>query len=95
MGVFAPGGTPRSVIDQIAACRTAIMADKEVQGKLIKAGFEPVNGIGPEETAKFVQEELARWTPLLKASGIKMQLRSPAHHSLRRSGRMAGTRRAA
>jgi tripartite-type tricarboxylate transporter receptor subunit TctC len=48
------------------------MADKEVQAKLIKAGFEPVNDAGPEETAKFVQEELVRWTPLLKTSGIKI-----------------------
>ena len=48
------------------------MADKEFQKKLIKAGFEPVTDSGPEQTAKFVQEELVRWTPLLKAAGIKM-----------------------
>jgi tripartite-type tricarboxylate transporter receptor subunit TctC len=72
MGVFAPAGTPRTVIDQIVAVSHRVMVDKEVQGKLIKAGFEPVNGVGPEETAKFVQDELVRWTPLLKASGIKM-----------------------
>ena len=48
------------------------MADKEFQGKLIAAGFEPVTDSGPEKTAKFVNEELVRWTPLLKASGIKI-----------------------
>ena len=72
MGVFAPAGTPRAVIDKIAAVSNRAMADKTVQGKLIKAGFEPVNGMGPDETAKFVHDELVRWTPLLKVSGIKI-----------------------
>jgi tripartite-type tricarboxylate transporter receptor subunit TctC len=31
-----------------------------------------VTDSGPEQTAKFIREELARWTPLLKASGLKM-----------------------
>ncbi len=70
MGIFAPGGTPRPVIDQIVAATQRVMADKAVEAKLIKAGFEPVNDSGPEQTAKFVQEELVRWTPLLKTSGI-------------------------
>jgi tripartite-type tricarboxylate transporter receptor subunit TctC len=72
MGVFAPAGTPRAVIDRIAAASNEAMADKDVQAKLIKAGFEPVSGMGPEETAKFVHDELVRWTPLLKVSGLKI-----------------------
>ena len=72
MGVFAPAGTPRPIIEQIAEATHHVMADKEFQGKLIAAGFEPVTDSGPEKTAKFVQEELVRWTPLLKASGIKI-----------------------
>jgi tripartite-type tricarboxylate transporter receptor subunit TctC len=71
MGVFAPGGTPRPVIDRIAAVTHEAMADKAFQQKLVAAGFEPVTDSGPEQTVKFVQEELVRWTPLLKASGIK------------------------
>jgi len=71
MGVFAPGATPRPIIDKLAAVTREATADKAFQQKLIAAGFEPVAGSGPEQTAKFVQEELARWTPLLKASGIK------------------------
>jgi len=71
MGVFAPGGTPRLIIDQIAAATQKVMADKEFQQKMVAAGFEPVTDSGPDETAKFVAEELVRWTPLLKASQIK------------------------
>jgi tripartite-type tricarboxylate transporter receptor subunit TctC len=72
MGVFAPAGTPRPIVAQIAAAAHRVMADKEFQKRLILAGFEPVTDSGPEQTAKFIKEELARWTPLLKASGLKM-----------------------
>ena len=72
MGVFAPGGTPRAITDQIAGVTHQVMADTEFQKKLISAGFEPVTDSGPDQTAKFVHDELVRWTPLLKASGIKM-----------------------
>jgi tripartite-type tricarboxylate transporter receptor subunit TctC len=71
MGVFAPGATPRPIVDKLAAVTHEAMADRTFQQKLVAAGFEPVTDSGPERTAKFVQEELVRWTPLLKASGIK------------------------
>jgi tripartite-type tricarboxylate transporter receptor subunit TctC len=71
MGVFAPGATPRPIVDKLAAVTREATADRTFQQKLVAAGFEPVADSGPEQTAKFVQEELVRWTPLLKASGIK------------------------
>jgi len=72
MGVFAPASTPRPVIDRIAAATHRGMADSAFQKRLIEAGFEPVTDSGPEETAQFIKEELLRWTPLLKASGIRV-----------------------
>src|ERR1019366_8118381 len=72
MGVFAPAGTPHVIIEQIAAATHQVMADKEFQKRLILAGFEPETDSGPEQSAQFIKEELVRWTPLLKASGIKM-----------------------
>ena len=72
MGVFAPAGTPRPIIDRIANASRRVMLDKEFQNRLIQAGFEPVPDSGPEQTAKFIKEELVRWTPLLKTLDIKM-----------------------
>jgi tripartite-type tricarboxylate transporter receptor subunit TctC len=72
MGVFAPAGTPRPIIEKVPAATHQVMADKEFQKRLILAGFEPVTDSGPEQTAKFIREELVRWTPLLRASGLKM-----------------------
>jgi tripartite-type tricarboxylate transporter receptor subunit TctC len=71
-GIFAPAGTPRPIIEQIAAATRVIMAEQELQQKLIQAGFEPVTDSGPAEAAHYIHEELARWTPLLKASGLRI-----------------------
>src|SRR3954449_2030474 len=48
MGVFAPGGTPRPIIDKIADATHQVMGNKQFQDQLIKAGFEPVTDSGPE-----------------------------------------------
>jgi tripartite-type tricarboxylate transporter receptor subunit TctC len=72
MGLFAPAGTPPQVTAQIAALTRQITADKEFQDKLIRAGFEPVTDSGPEAAASYVHDELVRWTPLLKASGLRI-----------------------
>jgi tripartite-type tricarboxylate transporter receptor subunit TctC len=71
MGLFAPAGTPRQIIEQIAALTQEITADTDFQNKLVRAGFEPVTESGPQAAAKYVHEELVRWTPLLKASGLR------------------------
>ena len=35
------------------------------------AAFEPIADFGPERTAQYLHEELLRWTPILKASGLQ------------------------
>jgi tripartite-type tricarboxylate transporter receptor subunit TctC len=72
MGLFAPAGTPWPIIEQIGGLTRLIMDDREFQQKLILAGFEPVTGSGPREAAQYVHDELMRWTPVLKASGLKI-----------------------
>jgi tripartite-type tricarboxylate transporter receptor subunit TctC len=70
IGLFAPGGTAAGVVDAVAAVSRDILIRGDVQQKLIEDGFEPLTNSGPEQAAKFVREELVRWTPVLKASGI-------------------------
>jgi hypothetical protein len=40
---------------------------------MIKSGFEPVLDSGPEPAQREVLSELARWTPIIKATGFKVQ----------------------
>ncbi len=72
-GLFAPAGVPRPILDQITQQTRAIMADDEVQKALIRSGFEPVLDSGPDETNKIVASEIARWTPIIKTTGFKME----------------------
>jgi tripartite-type tricarboxylate transporter receptor subunit TctC len=49
------------------------VADADVQRILLASGFEPVLDSGPEATRAFITAELARWTPVMKATGFKME----------------------
>jgi tripartite-type tricarboxylate transporter receptor subunit TctC len=72
-GLFAPAGVPRPIIDRIAEASRKIVAEPEFQRTLIASGFDPVLDSGPEQTRAFVAEETARWTPIMKATGFKME----------------------
>jgi tripartite-type tricarboxylate transporter receptor subunit TctC len=72
-GLFAPAGVPRSIVERIAEATRKVVADADVQRILLASGFEPVLDSGPEATRAFVSAELARWTPIMKATGFKME----------------------
>jgi tripartite-type tricarboxylate transporter receptor subunit TctC len=73
MGLFAPAGTPQDVVAKIGAANRAAMADKAYGKSLVEAAVIPVN---PDWTAEkfnqFMSEEVARWAPLVKAIGVRL-----------------------
>ncbi len=71
LGLFAPTGTPQPIIDRLVTVTQAAVTDKDFQTKLQDAGFELVVGFGPGRTTKYLSDELVRWTPVLKESGLK------------------------
>ncbi len=72
IGLFAPAKTPREIIDQIAQATRAAMADQQFQQAFIASGFDPYLDSTPEKTRRFVEDEIARWTPIIKAIGLKL-----------------------
>jgi tripartite-type tricarboxylate transporter receptor subunit TctC len=70
MGVFAPAGTPRPIIDRIAQASQKVMADADFEHRLVESGLEPVSDSSPERAAKFVKDDLVRWAPVVKAAGL-------------------------
>jgi tripartite-type tricarboxylate transporter receptor subunit TctC len=72
-GLFAPAGLPKPIIELIAQATRTVMADEEFQKTLITSGFEPVLDSGPDAVQRVVASELARWTPIMKATGFKME----------------------
>ena len=71
IGLFAPAGTPQPIIERLAKVTQAAAVTKEFHDNMQSAGFDPVVNFGPERTTKYLGEELIRWTPILKQSGLK------------------------
>ena len=72
-GLFAPAGVAKAIVDRIAEATRQVVADVDVQRILVASGFEPILDSGPDATRQFISEELARWTPIMKATGFKME----------------------
>jgi len=71
-GLFAPARTPQPIIGQIAAATASAMAGEEVRKNLVEQGLEPYLDSTPEKTRRFVEEDIARWTPVIRAIGLKL-----------------------
>jgi tripartite-type tricarboxylate transporter receptor subunit TctC len=69
--LFAPAGTPRPIIDQIAQATRTAMGDQEFIDAMVKSGFEPVPDSGPDKLQQFINEEHSRLLPIIKAAGFK------------------------
>ena len=68
-GLLAPAGTPRSIVDKIAADTAQILALPEIVDSLRGQGLEPT-GLGPDAFARFLREDLLRWKSLTQELGI-------------------------
>jgi tripartite-type tricarboxylate transporter receptor subunit TctC len=69
-GLFAPAGTPRPVIDKLAAAATAALKLDDVASKLRAQGFEPLGG-SPDEFAKIIARDSMKWNSAAVAAGLK------------------------
>jgi tripartite-type tricarboxylate transporter receptor subunit TctC len=72
-GLFAPAGVPKAIIKALGDETNTVMADPQVQELMVRSGFEPVIDSGPEAAQQEVAAEFARWTPIIKTLGFKVQ----------------------
>jgi len=69
-GLVAPAGTPRPVIDKLAAAAKQAMHAPATVDLLDKQGFAPED-MGPDQFAEFIKSEVKRWTEVVTAANIK------------------------
>jgi tripartite-type tricarboxylate transporter receptor subunit TctC len=69
-GMAAPAGTPRAIIDKLNAALNAALATEEVRQRLAIEGAEP-QPTTPEAYGAIIDREVAMWSDLVKAVGIK------------------------
>jgi tripartite-type tricarboxylate transporter receptor subunit TctC len=71
MGLLAPKGTPRPIVELLQREAKAALATPEVAGYMNDAGIEGV-GSSPAEMEAFFREERDRWAKIVKETGAKI-----------------------
>ena len=70
-GLLAPPKTPDAIIARLAAAAQDMMRDPAVQAKFTEQGAE-VAGLGPTDFAKFLKEETARLSTVIRNANIQL-----------------------
>jgi tripartite-type tricarboxylate transporter receptor subunit TctC len=71
VGIVAPSGTPKTVIDKIYKEVARLMKLPEVAEKVVEQGFDPAVST-PEEFGKRIKKEIAQFAKAVKESGARV-----------------------
>ncbi|HTQ73643.1 MAG TPA: tripartite tricarboxylate transporter substrate-binding protein, partial [Burkholderiales bacterium] len=69
-GIFAPGGTPRPVLDRLAADIRAVLQLPAVAGRFRELGIEP-SGVSGDEFNAIVRRDYERWGEIIRANKLR------------------------
>lgn len=72
IGLFAPKGTPRATVERVAQATRSAMADRDLQHLFISSGFEPDLESTPEKARYVLDQEIAKWAPVIKGIGLTL-----------------------
>jgi tripartite-type tricarboxylate transporter receptor subunit TctC len=72
-GLFAPKGVPQPILDKLSEALDNALDDDNVRKRLLDIGGSiPAKAKrGPQQLATLVKSEIARWTPMIKATNVK------------------------
>jgi tripartite-type tricarboxylate transporter receptor subunit TctC len=71
--IVGPAGTPQAVVDTIDQASRKLMADREMIKFLEDIAAVPTSDTTPQRTAKFIQDELAKWAPVIRSADVKIE----------------------
>jgi tripartite-type tricarboxylate transporter receptor subunit TctC len=69
-GLLAPAATPKPVVAQLGRDANRVLAERELRERMAALGAEPA-GNSPEEFARFIRDDQAKWAKLMREAGIK------------------------
>ncbi|MDB5370048.1 MAG: N-acyl-D-aspartate deacylase [Roseomonas sp.] len=69
--VFLPAGTPEPVVMQLNQAINKVMAMDTVKARLAELTMQTRSDTTPATAAKFLNDEIAKWAPIIRAAGIK------------------------
>ena len=70
-GFVARAGTPPEIVQKLQAEIQKVLADPAIREKLAQQGFEISPPLTPAQFGKVIADDLAKWVPIVKASGAK------------------------
>jgi tripartite-type tricarboxylate transporter receptor subunit TctC len=69
-GLLTPAATPKEVVFKLNRDFVAVMADKDLRKRTSDLGADLV-GSTPDEFARFIRDDQAKWAKLMREAGIK------------------------
>ncbi len=70
-GILAPAGTPPDIVRRLNTDLNKIIAAPDMRQRMIDNGFEPVGG-PPDKFGDKIRAEIAKWAPVVKSAGVKV-----------------------
>ena len=72
MMALAPAGTPKAIVDRLSQEIAKLVTGPELKSRFEALGIIP-GGYTPENTGKFLQDEIARWKKVIETAGVKAE----------------------
>jgi tripartite-type tricarboxylate transporter receptor subunit TctC len=70
LGVMAPAGTPKAIVDRLNAEINTVLARADVKEAWAKQGAIPMV-MNPAEFEKYLLADIEKWAKVVKSAGIK------------------------
>ena len=71
-GLSAPAGTPAPVVERLATTLRVVLDDPALGTRFAEFGGT-IGTLGPEDYTSFIRTEIARWAPIVRASGAQVE----------------------
>jgi tripartite-type tricarboxylate transporter receptor subunit TctC len=69
---LVPAGTPRDIVNRLSTETAKAINESDIKERFNQIGIEPV-GNNPEQAAKFLAEEIAKWAQVINTAGVKAE----------------------
>jgi tripartite-type tricarboxylate transporter receptor subunit TctC len=69
---LAPAGTPRDIVNRLSTETAKAINESDIKERFNQIGIEPV-GNNPEQAAKFLAQEIAKWAQVINTAGVKAE----------------------
>ena len=73
VGLFAPAKTPPPVVAKVADVTRRAMQSAVLKDRFAAAGFEVVADVDTAAAARYLNDEVARWTPIVQQVGLQQE----------------------